>query len=115
MKKTLTLVLFLGLTSTLSAQFLLRTETTKVKNVSYTKNIVINLDTMPYVSFISVFSNTPTVEHGRHTGMDIGDGYSWIWIDETLLPIRARLCGHSESVDARELGVSIACLWDKSV
>ena len=57
MKKTLTLVLFLGLTTTLSAQILYRTQGIVIGDGYHTKKFVINLDTMLQVRFISICLN----------------------------------------------------------
>jgi hypothetical protein len=88
MIKTLTLVLVMGLSTSLSAQFLLRTEKVTDKQWRRTDQILINLDTMPDIQFAFI-------RHHRGLGkmktitFDIGDGYKWQLVDKNSKPLEA--------------------------
>ncbi|MBL7813555.1 MAG: hypothetical protein JNL70_01025 [Saprospiraceae bacterium] len=90
MKKTLTFVLALGFTTAVHAQFLQRTQRVNVKNGYYDKTIIINLDTMPQVQFVSVCFNCWYKGEEAIDMVDIGDGLTWKWVDATFKPINTK-------------------------
>ena len=89
MKKIVTIALILGLTTSVSAQFLSRTQKIEDKKGTYNKLIVINLDTMPHIQYLTV-----TFESSWMTGSLVsfyyGDGIKWTLADEASIPIRVR-------------------------
>ncbi|MBL7813554.1 MAG: hypothetical protein JNL70_01020 [Saprospiraceae bacterium] len=88
MKKTLTTILFLSSMTLASAQLLSRSEMIKDKKEWVEKHFYVNLDTMPYLKYMSVNFNTCRDKSCWAT-VNIGDGnHVWNWIDESLKPIQ---------------------------
>lgn len=89
MKKIWTLAFVLGLTTAVSAQLLFNGQGTKDKKGEWVKKVVINLDTLPYVQYLTV-----DLVYDRDIGyryiFNLGDGNEWQLVDETHTPIRIR-------------------------
>jgi hypothetical protein len=89
MKKTLTLAFVLGLTTAVSAQFLMRTQKFEDKKGAYTKQFVINLDTIPHIQYLTVTFESSWMT-GNFVSFYFGEGYKWTLVNAASEPILVR-------------------------